>query len=59
MEKTNGPDRSAAIRDLLRERQPNLSLLPPDRIDDVTPFLCVMRRPASRALPVDGGWTAQ
>ena len=56
-----GGDRSAGIRDLLREKQPNLTLLPPSSIGDIAVFLC---SPAAAgitgvALPVDGGWTAQ
>lgn len=56
-----GGDRAAGIRDLLGEKQPNLTLLPPERIGDVAVFLC---SPAAVgitgvALPVDGGWTAQ
>ena len=56
-----GGDRSAAILDLLREKQPNLSLLPPDRIGDVATFLCseAAAGVTGVALPVDGGWTAQ
>lgn len=50
-----------AVQDLLREKQPNLKLLPPDHIGDAVVFL------ASEAgsgitgisLPIDGGWTAQ
>ncbi len=54
-------DRDAAIRDLIREKQPNLKLLTPETIGDVAVFLC---SPAAAgitgvALPVDGGWTAQ
>jgi len=56
-----GGDRSAGIRELLREKQPNLTLLPPSHIGEVAVFLC---GPAAAgitgvALPVDGGWTAQ
>jgi 3-hydroxybutyrate dehydrogenase len=56
-----GGDRAAGIRDLLREKQPNLTLLPPAAIGEVAVFLC---SPAAAgitgvALPVDGGWTAQ
>ena len=56
-----GGDRQAGIRDLLREKQPNLTLLPPSHIGEVAVFLC---GPAAAgitgvALPVDGGWTAQ
>ena len=54
-------DRDAGIRDLMREKQPNLKLLTPERIGEVAIFLC---SPAADgitgvALPVDGGWTAQ
>ncbi|MBH9576720.1 3-hydroxybutyrate dehydrogenase [Inhella proteolytica] len=56
-----GGDRQAGIRELLREKQPNLTLLPPSHIGEVAVFLC---GPAAAgitgvALPVDGGWTAQ
>ncbi|MFN4116900.1 MAG: 3-hydroxybutyrate dehydrogenase [Inhella sp.] len=56
-----GGDREAGIRDLLREKQPNLTLLPPSQLGEVAVFLC---GPAAAgitgvALPVDGGWTAQ
>ena len=56
-----GGDRAAAIRDLLREKQPNLSLLSPDRIGDIAAFLCsdAAAGITGVALPVDGGWTAQ
>ncbi len=56
-----GGDREAGIRDLLREKQPNLMLLPPERIGDVALFLCSEAAAGITgvALPVDGGWTAQ
>ncbi|HRC37531.1 MAG TPA: 3-hydroxybutyrate dehydrogenase [Rubrivivax sp.] len=56
-----GGDRSAGIRELLREKQPNLTLLPPERIGDVAVFLCSEAAAGITgvALPVDGGWTAQ
>jgi 3-hydroxybutyrate dehydrogenase len=56
-----GGDRDAGIRDLLREKQPNLTLLPPSRIGDVAVFLCSDAAVGITgvALPVDGGWTAQ
>lgn len=56
-----GGDRDAAVRDLLREKQPNLTLLPPGRIGDVAAFLCgdAAAGITGVALPVDGGWTAQ
>lgn len=56
-----GGDRDYAIRDLLKEKQPNLMLLPPERIGDVAVFLCSDSASGITgvALPVDGGWTAQ
>jgi len=56
-----GGDRDAAIRDLLKEKQPNLALLPPSRIGEVAAFLCseLAAGITGVALPVDGGWTAQ
>jgi 3-hydroxybutyrate dehydrogenase len=43
------------------EKQPNLTLLPPERIGDVAVFLCSEAAAGITgvALPVDGGWTAQ
>lgn len=56
-----GGDRAAGIRDLLSEKQPNQTLLPPERIGDVAVFLCGDSAAGITgvALPVDGGWTAQ
>lgn len=56
-----GGDRDAAIRDLLSEKQPNQTLLPPERIGEVVAFLCSHSAVGITgvALPVDGGWTAQ
>lgn len=56
-----GGDRNAGIRDLLREKQPNLMMLPPERIGDIAVFLCSEAAAGITgiALPVDGGWTAQ
>lgn len=54
-------DRAAAIRDLVGEKQPNLTLLSPRRIGEVAAFLCTETAAGITgvALPVDGGWTAQ
>jgi 3-hydroxybutyrate dehydrogenase len=56
-----GGDRAAGVRELLREKQPNLTLLPPERIGDIAVFLCsdAAAGITGVALPVDGGWTAQ
>lgn len=56
-----GGDRDAGVRDLLREKQPNLTLLQPRQIGDVVAFLCsdAAAGITGVALPVDGGWTAQ
>jgi 3-hydroxybutyrate dehydrogenase len=56
-----GGDRAAGIRDLLREKQPSLTLLPPGHIGDIAVFLCseTAEGITGVALPVDGGWTAQ
>jgi len=56
-----GGDRDAGIRDLMREKQPNQTLLSPDTIGDVAVFLCsdAAAGITGVALPVDGGWTAQ
>jgi len=54
-------DRDAAIRDLLKEKQPNLKLLSPTRIGDIAVFLCsdAAEGITGIALAADGGWTAQ
>jgi 3-hydroxybutyrate dehydrogenase len=58
---TVGGDREAGIRELLREKQPNLTLLPPSALGEVAVFLCSSAAAGITgvALPVDGGWTAQ
>ena len=56
-----GGDREAGIRALLREKQPNLTLLPPSALGEVAVFLCSPEAAGitGESLPVDGGWTAQ
>ena len=56
-----GGDRDAGVRDLMREKQPNLTLLSPERIGEIAVFLCSAAADGITgvALPVDGGWTAQ
>ncbi len=56
-----GVGREAAIRDLLKEKQPSLRTSMPDEIARVVTWLC---EPAAHnltgaSIPVDGGWTAQ
>ena len=56
-----GVDREAAIRDLLRDKQPSLRTSLPGEIAQLVVWLC---EPAAHnltgtAIPVDGGWTAQ
>ena len=56
-----GGDRQAGVRALLREKQPNLTLLSPGQLGEVVVFLCSAAASGMTgvALPVDGGWTAQ
>jgi 3-hydroxybutyrate dehydrogenase len=56
-----GGDRQAGVRALLREKQPNLTLLAPGQLGEVVVFLCSAAASGMTgvALPVDGGWTAQ
>jgi 3-hydroxybutyrate dehydrogenase len=56
-----GVPREAALRDLMREKQPSLRTSLPEEIARVVAWLC---EPAAHnltgtAIPVDGGWTAQ
>ncbi len=56
-----GTGREAAVRDLLKEKQPSQRTSLPDEIARVVTWLC---EPAAHnltgvSLPVDGGWTAQ
>lgn len=56
-----GTGREAAIRDLLKEKQPSQRTSLPDEIARVVTWLC---EPAAHnltgvSLPIDGGWTAQ
>ena len=49
------------MQEVLREKQPNLTLLPPSAIGTTAVFLCsdAASGITGVALPVDGGWTAQ
>jgi len=56
-----GGDRTAGIRDLLREKQPSQRMSDPSEIGEVAAMLC---QPWAHningiTIPVDGGWTAQ
>ncbi|MBN8506509.1 MAG: 3-hydroxybutyrate dehydrogenase [Burkholderiales bacterium] len=57
----HGGDRQAGIRDLLREKQPNLTMAEPSQLGEVAVFLCSAAAAGITgvSLPVDGGWTAQ
>ena len=54
-------DREAGIRELLAEKQPNLTLTTPGASPTSPSSCAAMSRTASPgvSLPVDGGWTAQ
>lgn len=56
-----GGNRTEGIRDLLREKQPTLTMSQPDDIAQTVLFLCSKsaHNITGIALPVDGGWTAQ
>jgi 3-hydroxybutyrate dehydrogenase len=56
-----GGDRDAAIRDLLREKQPSGRTSTPDEIARTVVWLCdpAAHNITGAAIPVDGGWTAQ
>lgn len=49
------------VRELLREKQPNLMLLPPAQIAAAVAFLCsdAAAGITGTAMAIDGGWTAQ
>jgi 3-hydroxybutyrate dehydrogenase len=56
-----GGSREAAIRDLLREKQPSLRTSEPSEIAEVVAMLCQpwAHNLTGITVPVDGGWTAQ
>jgi 3-hydroxybutyrate dehydrogenase len=49
------------VHELLREKQPNMTLLPPGQIAAAVEFLCGDNAAGITgiAMPIDGGWTAQ
>jgi 3-hydroxybutyrate dehydrogenase len=49
------------VQELLREKQPNMTLLPPAQIAAAVEFLCGDDAAGITgiAMPIDGGWTAQ
>lgn len=56
-----GLERAAAIGDLVAEKQPNRTLMPPEWIGETVAFLCSAAASGitGAAIPVDGAWTAQ
>lgn len=56
-----GGDRTAAVQDLLREKQPSLRMSRTSEIGEVAAMLCQpwAHNMNGITLPVDGGWTAQ
>ena|ERR1700687_2148337 len=56
-----GADREAALRDLLREKEPSLRMSQPSEIAEAVAMLCQSwaHNLTGVTLPVDGGWTTQ
>jgi 3-hydroxybutyrate dehydrogenase len=56
-----GGDRTAAVQDLLREKQPSLRTSQPSEIGEVAAMLCEAwaHNLNGTTIPVDGAWTAQ
>jgi 3-hydroxybutyrate dehydrogenase len=56
-----GQGRDAAVRDLLKEKQPSLRTSLPGEIARLVSWLCdpLAHNMTGTAIPVDGGWTAQ
>ncbi len=56
-----GGDRTMAVQDLLREKQPSLRTSKPSEIGEVVAMLCQTwaHNINGVTIPVDGGWTAQ
>ena len=56
-----GGDREAAVRDLVREKQPTQRMSAPEEIGQLTAWLChpIAHNITGTAIPVEGGWTSQ
>ena len=56
-----GGDREAAVRDLVREKQPTQRMSAPKEIGQLTAWLChpIAHNITGTVIPVEGGWTSQ
>ena len=53
-----GGDREAAVRDLVREKQPTQRMSAPEEIGQLTAWSChpIAHNITGTAIPVEGGW---